>query len=764
HYQAAKRGEPRTVVIYGEPGIGKTRLATEFLKAAGLDGALCLKVERAPHDVRRPLGVFVDLVPKLLEAPGGLGVSPEGMELLQRLVGTHALPSDDPAVGEADFLRGRTWRAVEDLILAVCSEGTTVIAVDDAQWIDTHSVACIQELASSSRRVPIVVVLTARSAGSPKFEQPSDAVISLLRVRVLSKPASLALYGNCRAARGAPADEQTAERAVQRAKGNPLFLKSLALAVGAPESDDNLPADLQDLISREVATIEEPTNHVLLAAAILGPLSTPQRIASILDLRFRDLIRSLQVLEERGLLEPGPDATALVHPLVSDLLHLRVPATVLNSLHFRAAHCLETDGRETRDTSLRWAATEHLVRCGEPARATGLVLDLAQNALTIGQPKTACDLLTKVERICPDHQKVDFYSSLAVAASAAEDAELTRREVIRHRAAAGQADLHDSLEFLDLEAARLTDEPIGARIARLEQCLRSLRATSEHRTHAAHLLMIAFEMTLDTERAHKLYDELSRSPLFVSTSRERARLFHLSYHTFAGNVDLALAEARTILNLPAESTPSNVRRRLLAYAGATLFRGGACADACAAHRESFTIAEQFGMTSSALYDAASLAWMYWILESEGEWLYWSDVSDRLYQSTPKHSRTSLYLSNRIEFAIARGLAAEARAWLDLARAEYPEIVTPRSKAVELAFACRIDLMTGREPDDGTLALLGQLHETGKSTGLHDPVAECYWHALVSAGHHGMAEDMIRHYVQTHRRDRFPFRTPTITPQ
>ncbi len=759
HYRSAKRGEPRTVVIYGEPGIGKTRLATEFMKAAGLDGALCLKVECAPHDVRRPLGVFVDLVPKLLEAPGGLGVSPEGMEHLQYLVKAHDGQTEDPALGEPDFLQGRTWKAIDDLLLAVSSEAATVIVVDDAHWADSTSVTLIQGLAAKRATAPILVLLTSRDATSPKFPHPLDATISRHRIRPLSTRMCHTIFRDLKVERNTEIDPIAANKVVELAKGNPLFLRSLALAIDAPDSEAVLPTDIRDLIRRELETIEEPTLHVFLAAAALGPLSTPQRIAAILELPFVELIHALQVLEDRGFLEPGPDATAVVHPLVSEALQGRSPRTVVNSLHYRAALHLELDGRKSRDISLLWSAVEHWAQCGEPSRAIELVRDLAHNALRIGQPQSACELLQKVERLCPVHHRADFYRSLALAAHAAENAELTRDSVRGHRSALGTSDVHDALEFLDVEAARLTDEPIAVHVSRLYQCLRSARASSDHRVHAAHMLMIAFEMTLEVERARELYDEVLHSPLPVSTTKERARLFRLTYHTFAGDPKIALGEARDILNLPAEEAPPNVRRRLLSHAGASLFRCGACAEACTAHRESFAIAKRFGMTSSALYDAATLAWMYWILGYSDEWKSWDGIADELYASTRRPSRSSLYLSNKIEFAIARGATAEARKWLDQARSDYPEIVTARSRAIERAFAVRIELLDRRALSREAVQELHALHVRGKSAGLHDPVAECYWFALTTAGRSDEAEAMIQRYAQLERRDRFPFRMP-----
>ncbi|MEO6209421.1 MAG: AAA family ATPase, partial [Gemmatimonadaceae bacterium] len=75
----AQAGHGSAYVITGEPGIGKTRLLSEFTRVAALQRLHIVRVGCQSHDVRRPLSVFVDLVPKLLALPGALGCSPESM-------------------------------------------------------------------------------------------------------------------------------------------------------------------------------------------------------------------------------------------------------------------------------------------------------------------------------------------------------------------------------------------------------------------------------------------------------------------------------------------------------------------------------------------------------------------------------------------------------------------------------------------------------------------------------------------------------------
>src|SRR5690348_9946131 len=79
---AARSGTQQTVLVWGEPGIGKTRLLTEYKTLACLQGAFAYQATCRPHDVFRPLGILSDVVNLLLQAPGALGCEPEGRELL----------------------------------------------------------------------------------------------------------------------------------------------------------------------------------------------------------------------------------------------------------------------------------------------------------------------------------------------------------------------------------------------------------------------------------------------------------------------------------------------------------------------------------------------------------------------------------------------------------------------------------------------------------------------------------------------------------
>ncbi len=193
-------------------------------------------------------------------------------------------------------------------------------------------------------------------------------------------------------------------------------------------------------------------------------------------------------------------------------------------------------------------------------------------------------------------------------------------------------------------------------------------------------------------------------------------------------------------------------------AAMSLFRCGNCTDGISSLREAFATGRDLGMLSSLIDASSMLAWMYRIVQEDPEYEEWDRVSDRLYQEHPvSRARTSHYLSNKIEFAIELGRPADARRWLEHAKAGYSEITTPRSRILALAFRLRIHQLEGTDVDTSvaTASELEIEHARGKRCGLHDNFAEAYWWALSRSGRIEDADAMLSSYLAGERRDRFP---------
>jgi len=236
-WQAARGGERRVVLLAGEPGIGKTRLAAELALEAHAGGAIVLD-GRCDEDLSVPFQPWVqalghyasqclvdELRARVAESGGELvHILPE---LARRLPELRVPPR-----GDLDEERFRLFEAI-DLLLVSVSRGTPMlILLDDLHWADKPSLVLLRHLARSARPVALLVVGTYRETDLVRTHPLAEVLADLrrevrverLRLRGLDE----AELGALVAARG----EQEAPVAFVRAlheetEGNPFFAEEV---------------------------------------------------------------------------------------------------------------------------------------------------------------------------------------------------------------------------------------------------------------------------------------------------------------------------------------------------------------------------------------------------------------------------------------------------------------------------------------------------------------------------------------------------------
>ncbi|HUX33306.1 MAG TPA: AAA family ATPase [Gemmatimonadaceae bacterium] len=760
HYQHAKRGAPRTVVIHGEPGIGKTRLATEFLKAAALDGATCVKVECAPHDVRRPLGVFVDLVPKLLEAPGGLGVAPEAMEDLRRLTQRTAAPTLQIDLIDVEAAFQSIRRSLADLLEAVASEVPLVIVVDNADWMDPASTDVFGTTLYSSTSQPILLLFTSRSKSTGPDADSLLVHAVWLRAGPLRPAAATTLIGALLRQVGRTSAPAASANCVHTARGNPLFLRALAADVASPDGALTGASSLGDALSFRVRQLSDNSLRAFVACAILGRYVSPSRIADVSGVSPEDLIPCMHTLEGLGFIGGDFDDHTSAHPLLSQAALSEVPALTRQLMHASAAASLACIGGTETDTAILWESAEHWAQAGEPSKAVELLQSCAEHCLQIGQPVVGCDLLRRASTLDQGSRRLTILERLIYAARLAGDHILTQEAITLHRrsSSVGSREVpHDDFELFELEALRLNGGSAVDFIPRYSKCLTSTRADAHHRLMAATNLMIAYDLALLPSAASNAY--MQASDIAASTPQLRAdrQNLDLFYNCLIGNPETGLVVAATMWDQLGRSVPSWRDVPRVSNVGTAMFRCGLPHEGISVLREAFLVATRAGIHSHTINLASMLSWMCWIvgdLQGRDEW---DRVANDLFDSkSDRFERTSHYLSNKIEYAIEAHDCDAARTWLALAQEKYGEITAPRIRMVSWAFELRIQQIEGRtEIPSNLIPGLEKAHLRGKSCGLHDNFAEAYWHALSAVDSRIAADAMLNEYIHIARRDRFP---------
>src|SRR5438105_3931457 len=167
-YHTAQRGQTQVVLLEGEAGIGKTRLAKEFLAWAEVEGADVLQGRAFETGGCLPYQPVIEALRPRIErenAPDDLLSDTWLAELARLLPELGDRYPDLPAPrGDKSVARNRLFEAVARLLQALAKRAPLVLFIDDVQWADTASLDVFHYLARSwsESATPALLLLTLR--------------------------------------------------------------------------------------------------------------------------------------------------------------------------------------------------------------------------------------------------------------------------------------------------------------------------------------------------------------------------------------------------------------------------------------------------------------------------------------------------------------------------------------------------------------------------------------------------------------------------
>ncbi|HEY6706543.1 MAG TPA: AAA family ATPase [Actinomycetota bacterium] len=388
-----RAGRRRTILVAGEAGIGKTRLATELASQAERDGAVVLAGRCDQHlgvpylPLREAVGRHLASYPS--ERLRGL-LGPRAAELVRfwpelawRLPALPAPSATDPAADPYLLLE-----ALTGLLEAIAVTGPLLLLVDDLHGADEGSLLLLRSLAGARRPARLLTVLTYRD----DERAPRATLAAALGDLVRAPGAELLTLDGLGADEVAAMAEAAAARPLgqggqaladvlrQRTGGNPFLvgelLRHLAETGGLDGGDvteaaagpavDDVPESVRWVVGQRLARLGGPVEHVLGVVAVIGQQAELALLRRVAGLGWDDLLAALDVAVAARLLEerPGPPGRyAFHHPIVRDLLYRRLPASERARAHRRVGEALE---ELTGGAGRLGELADHFALAGEP--------------------------------------------------------------------------------------------------------------------------------------------------------------------------------------------------------------------------------------------------------------------------------------------------------------------------------------------------------------------------------------------------------------
>ncbi|MBE1462245.1 ATP-binding protein [Kibdelosporangium phytohabitans] len=327
--RTAMHGAGQVVLLSGEPGIGKTRLAHELTALAETDGVhICWG--RAVQDDGSPSYWPFRQVLKLLARRYAPGVLADELALVVPEFG------DGPATSPEE--RFRVFEAVTEYLTGL---GKVLIVLDDLQWADPPTMQLLVHLAMAIGAAPVMIVVTYRDTEVPAAL--STAVASLVREDTVSRIhldglSETEVADQLAGLTGTPVGADVVATVSHRTGGNPFFVAELGRILD--QNGTRLPDAVLDAVRVRVDALSPDCRATLAAASVLGNEVDASIVAEVLDSPLDNVLSSVDEAVHAGVLSDS-DGWRFTHDLVREAARLLMPTARRLALHARAATVIE---------------------------------------------------------------------------------------------------------------------------------------------------------------------------------------------------------------------------------------------------------------------------------------------------------------------------------------------------------------------------------------------------------------------------------------
>jgi tetratricopeptide (TPR) repeat protein len=398
----ALTGQGSLIMLWGEPGVGKTRLAMEMAEYASRIGFRCtigrcyeggepLPYHPCVEIIEHNLAQSLSLDDYLRQWGGDAALLAHIAPSLRRSFPEIPEPLELPPGQQRRYI----FQSVSKALAHSALKHPYLYVLEDLHWADDSMLALLIHLANRVAQLPVMIIGTYRSEyseGNPALGRTLEELIRMgIRPLKLSDLSRDAVGRMINSLSQSQAPESLVSRIFEQSQGNPFFVEELYRhliedrkvfdASGQFRTDieidgSDIPETVRLIIGRRLERFDDNEKQVLAAAATIGRSFSFQLLTAISLVDIDELFAIIEKAQQMGIIVPSSEGAAkpftFAHELVRQTLLTRISASRQQQLHASIARAIELVYPDAVDDRAGEIA-DHLLKAGSFADRHALV-------------------------------------------------------------------------------------------------------------------------------------------------------------------------------------------------------------------------------------------------------------------------------------------------------------------------------------------------------------------------------------------------------
>ena len=404
--EEARGGRGSTILIGGEPGIGKSRLADELSRRAEAAGILPLWGGSWEGGGAPPFWPWVQAIrayvrdEETAELQSVLGTGAGDIAQIVPEVRERLGDLPDPPAVDPDSARFRLFQAACDVLRRAAARRPILVVLEDLHSADTPSLLLLRFAARELAGAHVVLVATYRTTELTGDHPLAEAAADLARVPsskqlLLGGLAEPDLGPLIETAAGVSASPDLVRVIARETEGNPLFTVEIVRLLAAENrledaergtADISIPQGVREVIGRRLLRLSDECTRVLTLAAVLGRDFALEPLRRLSERPMEDLLEVIEEATAARVVADVPGARGWMrfsHALIRETLYEDLSATQRLRLHRSAGTVLEDLYAHDLDAHLTELAYHHVMAApaGDASKAVEYARRAAEQAL-----------------------------------------------------------------------------------------------------------------------------------------------------------------------------------------------------------------------------------------------------------------------------------------------------------------------------------------------------------------------------------------------